>query len=147
MLKVVLTFASNRSDQEDLLQEITIAIWNSIEQFRSEAKESTWIYKVSLYAAVNWSRQQTRRRLSTEHTDTEQMASLKPNDARQEWLLETIRVLPVGDRTLLLSLMEGYTHAEIAELIGLSENAVSVRIHRIKKNLTKLAKEHFDDVR
>ncbi|MEM9643646.1 MAG: sigma-70 family RNA polymerase sigma factor [Planctomycetota bacterium] len=148
LLKVVLSFTRNGSDQDDLLQEIAIALWKSMPGFRGESGESTWVYKVALFTATTWSRGEDRRRerVAMESRGTLEHESRCAGDPRQEWMLETIRGLPVVDRTLVLSSLEGYSHAEIAELTGLSTTNVGVRLHRLKKQLAKLATEHFDDV-
>jgi RNA polymerase sigma-70 factor (ECF subfamily) len=149
MLKVASSFASRAADQEDLLQEIAVALWKSIPRFRAESKESTWVYKVALFTATAWSRSQKRR---SERLVREEPAMLERQEAagsidpRQQWLMDTIRTLSVDDRTLLVCSLEGYSHAEIAELTGLSASNVGVRLHRLRQRLTILAKEHFDEL-
>ncbi len=149
MLKVVHSFASNPSDQDDLLQEIAMALWTSIRRFRNESKESTWVYKVALFTATTWSRGAIKKQGRRELANPEYLSNehVRSSDPRQEWLLETIRRLPVIDSALLLSSLEGYSHEEIAKLTGLSATNVGVRLHRLKKKLAKLATEQFDDVR
>ena len=61
MLKVARSFAPRATDQEDLLQEIALALWKSIPSFRAESQESTWVYKVALFTATAWSRSRNRR--------------------------------------------------------------------------------------
>ena len=147
MLKVVHAFTPDRSDQEDLLQEIAVALWRSIQQFRLDSHESTWIYKVALYTATTWSRGEIRRnKHATIAPDDPSDRPMQASDPRQEWLLETIRGLPVDDSTLLLTYLDGYSHTEIAELTGMSVANVGVRLHRLKKRLTQEASEHFDDI-
>jgi RNA polymerase sigma-70 factor (ECF subfamily) len=149
MLKIARSFASRAADQEDLLQEIAVALWKSIPRFRAASKESTWVYKVSLFTATTWSRAQQRR---FERLVREEPARLESQEAeasidpKQQWLVETIRTLSVDDRTLLVCSLEGYSHAEIAELTGLSSSNVGVRLHRLKQRLTSRAKEHFDEL-
>ena len=82
------------------------------------------------------------------YDDPAQLAEAKAAatmNPKQHWLAETIRTLPSDDRTLLVSSLEGYSHAEIAEITGLSTSNVGVRLHRLRKRLTEMAKEHFDE--
>lgn len=148
MLKVAFSFSSDRSDQEDLLQEIAVALWKSLNQFRSESKESTWVYKVALFTATAWSRSELRRKKNTEVLQAKNIIheQVLSEDPRQEWLLETVREFPLLDRTLILSCLEGYTQAEIAEMTGISTTNVGVRLHRLKKRLVQLATEQTDDI-
>jgi len=146
MLRVTRSFVSLAADQEDLLQEIAVALWHSIPRFRAESRESTWVYRVSLFTATTWSRSARRHKQMT-HDDPAQLEAAKSNAAvspKQQWLTETVRTLPPDDRTLLVSSLEGYSHAEIAEIMGLSTSNVGVRLHRLRQRLTEKAKEHFD---
>src|SRR5215467_7080382 len=61
MWKVVHAFAATAQDQEDLLQEISLQLWSSLPAFRGEAKENTWIYRVSFNTALVWKRDEKRR--------------------------------------------------------------------------------------
>ena len=54
LFKVARAYATSPDDQEDLPQEILLNLWSSIRKFRGEAKESTWIYRVSLQTAMVW---------------------------------------------------------------------------------------------
>ena len=148
LLKTVLAFTSDPVDQEDLLQEMAVALWKSIDQFRGESKESTWIYKVALFTATTWSRRESRRKTRTQVFETERLPEkrVQLSDPRQEWLIEALQTFEVVDRTLLLSSLEGFSHAETAQLTGLSKSNVGVRLHRLRKQLVELAKEQFNDV-
>ena len=58
--KVVRAYAFTPQDQEDLFQEIALQVWHSVPNFRGESKVSTWIYRVALYAAMSWTRQEKK---------------------------------------------------------------------------------------
>ncbi len=64
---VILTYAFNLHDQEDLFQVITIQICNSIPNFLGESAISTWVYRVSLYTAIAWSKKKKNITLANNH--------------------------------------------------------------------------------
>jgi RNA polymerase sigma-70 factor, ECF subfamily len=61
MLKVVRACAEMPHDQEDLFQDVLVNLWSSIPNFRGDAKETTWIYRVSINTALVWQRGERRR--------------------------------------------------------------------------------------
>ena len=143
--KVVRAYAFTPHDQDDLFQEICVQIWQSIPDFRGEAKASTWIYRVALYTAMAWSRgekkhhKQTQPLASVEHT---LLANERAQDGRLDWLYEQIGQLNTVDRSLCLLMLDGYSYNEMAELIGISASNVGVKIHRIKLQLTHAANKN-----
>ncbi|MEJ2507131.1 MAG: RNA polymerase sigma factor [Ignavibacteriaceae bacterium] len=120
LFKVIRAYAFNLHDQEDLFQEITIQIWNSIPNFRGDSAASTWVYRVSLYSAISWSKKEK-----------------KQNTGKQSLELNEI------DRSLTLLLLDGFSYKEMSNILGISESNVGVKINRIKKDLIQKSQEDF----
>ena len=145
--KVVRAYAFNPHDQDDLFQEISVQVWNSIPNFRGESGVTTWIYRVALYSAIAWTRRERKHRdgkqplTEAEYTLTE---STKFKDNRLDWLYEQITQLNEIDRSLTLLLLDGLSYKEMAAILGISENNVGVKINRIKKHLTQKSQETVD---
>lgn len=141
--KVVRAYAFNAADQDDLFQDICVQVWKSIPDFRGESKVSTWIYRVALYTAMGWSRgerkhtKQTQPLASVEHA---LIANEQAQDERLDWLYTQIGQFNEVDRSLCLLLLDGYSYAEMAQLVGISSSNVGVKIHRIKQQLVRAAK-------
>jgi len=141
---VTRSFAAARDDREDLLQEILIQLWRSVDGFHGEAKPSTWIYRVALNTATGWLRGERRRWRRTKRMvemDAYWVKKKDPENERLTLLYEAIHRLPPHDRTLVLLVLDNLPYAEIAEIaeiIGISENNVGVRIHRARKKLEAL---------
>ena len=138
--KVVHAFASTASDRDDLFQEITLGVWQSIPNFRGESSVSTWIYRVALYAAIAWSRNEKKHRTRLEPLDSmETMLSEKPQerDPRLDWVYERISQLDEIDRSVTLLMLEGCSYRDIGSVLGISENHVAVKLNRIKAQLNK----------
>jgi RNA polymerase sigma factor (sigma-70 family) len=137
LLKMSYAFAQP-ADRDDLLQELLVAVWSALPAYDSQCKLSTFLYRVTNNRAMNWRRSGLRygRRmeilqecphLTLETGETELVR------ARLEWLYAMIRRLPALDRGILLLHLDRQAHIEIAEVTGLTENHVSVRLHRIKR--------------
>ena len=148
MWKVVRAFAATQQDQEDLLQEILLQLWSSLPAFRGEAKESTWIYRVSFNTALVWKRDEKRRRIKhdafLELNISPDAAShpheKSPDDEMVEMLYAAIRQLPKLDASLALMHLDSLSYREMSEVLGISENHVGVKLNRIRAQLAEQLK-------
>jgi RNA polymerase sigma-70 factor (ECF subfamily) len=148
MLKVVRGRTATPQDQDDLLQDILLQVWSSIPSFRQEAKETTWIYRVAFNTAMAWSRGERRRREGHEsflkfdlspqvlpsHVDS------SPAQEIVDRLYAAIRQLPKVEASLALMQLEGLSYQEMAEVLGISEIYIGVKLTRIRKQLADLLK-------
>lgn len=139
-IKIARSFAGNPEDQRDLLQEMHLQLWRSIESFAGQAKASTWIYRVCLNTAMTWQRSEKRRRRFLDSVDLpdlfappERLANAPLLDA----LYAAIRELRPADRALILLYLEDRSYREIGEIIGISESNTGVRLQRIKRELAE----------
>lgn len=124
---------------KDLTQEVFIKVWENLPSFRQEASLGTWVYRIT----VNTCLLQLRRKNFIEGSETidrlvdkeEESHPSKENQLRQ--MYECINKLSKEGKGIILLELEGLPQKEIAEIIGLSHEAVRVRVHRIKNSLTK----------
>ena len=65
----------------------------------------------------------------------------RPRDERSEWLYQQIGQLEPTDRSVCLLLLDGFSYKEMAEILGISESNVGVKVHRIKQYLIERSKE------
>jgi RNA polymerase sigma-70 factor (ECF subfamily) len=131
MRRVARVYAGRDGDDEDLYQEMQFQVWRSLPSFRGEASLSTWVYRVALNTAIKHRRRARRRIHPTEDVDR---ASAKPAARAQEAILhDFLATLGAIDRSVLLLYMEGLSQQHIADVVGMNEGAVAVRIHRIKR--------------
>ena len=143
MLKVVRGCAASPQDQDDLFQDVLLQIWSSIPAFRGEAKETTWIYRVAFNTALAWRRGERRRREGLERfvkfgespgTNRSHVDS-SPEQEIVERLYAAIRQLPKTDAALALMHLDGLSYQEMAEIVGISENYIGVKLNRIRRQL------------
>ena len=115
----------------------------SIPAFRGEAKETTWIYRVAFNTALAWRRGERRRREKHEKflkfdvspQSQPSHADALPEQEIVERLYAAIRQLPKVDASLALMHLDGLSYAEMAEVLGISENYIGVKLNRIRKQL------------
>jgi RNA polymerase sigma-70 factor (ECF subfamily) len=154
ILKIVRGCAATPHDQDDLFQDVLLQIWSSIPAFRGEAKETTWIYRVAFNTALAWRRGEQRRRVKNEtflKFDTSPQSQPSHADARPEQEIVTqlyaaIRELPKVDASLALMHLDGLSYQEMADVLGISENYVGVKLNRIRKQLAEQLKGPSDEL-
>lgn len=138
--RVVRAWASSPHDREDLVQEIGLQLWQSISNFKGKSAVSTWVYRVTLYSAMAWSKRERRYSGSARELEETPASPDHEEDPRVDWLYAQVATLGVLDRSLALLLLEGWSYREIADAVGISEKNVSVRVHRIKRTLVERSK-------
>jgi RNA polymerase sigma-70 factor (ECF subfamily) len=135
-------YSKNRSDTEDLQQEIILQLWKSFPSFKGDAAFSTWMYRVALNTAIN----QTRRPGLLFDSSSSPEIPYDPNasfDLSEEIqiLYRAISQLKKVEKAIVLLWLEEKGYEEIAGLIGISVKNVSVRLVRIKVKLAEIIKK------
>lgn len=132
-------------DRKDLMQELLLAVWKAVPAFRNDARPSTFIYRVSHNTALTWKR--TRRNYQRKLHAFESLAptdagghAVDPSAALLEQVYAEIRKLPPLDRSLVLLSLDGVSYSDMAQLHGLSESNVGVRLNRAKQQLARSMK-------
>lgn len=142
LLKTAHGFAAEAADRQDLVQEMLLSVWQALPWFEeNRCKLSTFLYRVANNRALNWHRSHRRYRNKLVGFEKHPQLTLDPIDSdaharRLDWLYRLIRELPPLDRTLLMLHLDQLPHREIAEITGLTDTNVGVRLHRIKSWLT-----------
>ncbi len=124
---------------EDLTQEVFIRAWNKLSTFRREASFGTWLYRLAVNLIL--SRRETLRKREKRQVEgggeiLERVAS-KENDGGMQMDFENaIQRLPGGAREIfVLYEIQGYPHAEIAEMVGISVGTSKSQLHRARMML------------
>jgi len=140
--KVSNIYCDLEEDRNDLFQEIVAQLWKSFPSFRKESKFSTWMYRVALNTAIT-SFKKTKRRpdkssltndnfqLKDENYDMELEEDIKH-------LHRAVAKLTGIEKSIVLLFLENKKYEEIAEITGITQNYVRVKMNRIKKKLKKL---------
>lgn len=133
---------SNGYDFEDLVQEVCLQIWRSLDKFRGESSQSTWIYRITLNVCINQlKKRENPKKLHAERAFSEEMKlerdAATKNDQLDQ-LYSNIKKLKPIERAIIMLYLDMKSHQQIADVVGMSTINVSVRINRIKKKLKKI---------
>jgi RNA polymerase sigma-70 factor (ECF subfamily) len=141
-------------DRNDLMQELLLAVWRAVPAFRHSAQPATFIYRVAHNAALTWKRTERNYRARVDRFSELSASGLLPRsrdgNSEQEMLehlYTAIRTFPPLDRSLLLLQLEGLSYSQMAEIHGLSESNVGVRLTRLKQKLTTQMEEISHELR
>lgn len=137
--KVAASYGRTVADRHDLEQEILAQLWKSFPGYDGRRPFSTWMYRVALNVAISMARGRREHDAVPfeEHAHDaigETGASFeREDDVRQ--LQTFIAALDELHRALIVLYLEGQSHGEIAEILGISETNVATKIHRVKQQL------------
>jgi RNA polymerase sigma-70 factor (ECF subfamily) len=110
-------------------------VWKSVPAFRGESAVSTWVYRISINAALSWVRKEGRHRAMENIEGVVLREGVVVVDERLDWLYAEIHRMDEIDRSIALLLLEGFSYKEMAVVLGITESNVGVKINRIKKRL------------
>ncbi len=134
--KISGVYTNNQQDRNDLICEIIFQMWKSASKFREDSKWSTWIYRVALNTALNYKRHKNRTRMiSIDDKEFSSAQIFMPIDQEPQWIetiYEAINRLDEIGKGLVLLHLDGFTHKEIGNIMGMSISNIGTRLHRIK---------------
>jgi RNA polymerase sigma factor (sigma-70 family) len=137
--KICRMYRDSKEDQEDLFQEIVYQLWKSYPSFKGEAKISSWIYRIALNTAMAVYR---KRSPSVDYLEEIPEKIHPQNDhpvtENEDRLFWALRQLNDAEKALISLYLEDFSYIEIAEITGITENNVGVRLNRIKNKLKKI---------
>ena len=143
--KICRIYADSPEDRRDLFQEILYQLWRGYPSFQGKSAFSTWMYQIALNTAITSLRKQTRK---PQHVQWEEGLSGQPASGQSlerrrqlQELYRAIRSLGRIDRALVMLYLEDLSYREMAEVMGLSENNIGVRLNRIRARLQDLIRQ------
>lgn len=146
VIKVARAYTLTTEECQDLAQEILLQAWRSIANFEGRSSPATWFYRVALHTAMNWHRKDKPRRsrqqplIHVQAISSNNVESAQQAEQREmvEQLYRAIHQLPEADAALVLLYLDELSYQEIAEVLGISESNVGVKLNRAKLALGKL---------
>lgn len=147
MYAVCLRYASNAEEAEDVLQEGFIKIFKKLDSFRGDGSFEGWIRRIFVNTAIEQFR---RKRYLLPVTEKEENTiegkyfSILDELAEKD-ILALVQELSPGYRTVFnMYVVEGYTHKEIADMLGISEGTSKSQLSRAKVILQDMVKKYID---
>jgi RNA polymerase sigma-70 factor (ECF subfamily) len=133
----------------DLTQDTFVRVFRKLDTFRGDSAFGTWVHRIAVSVALNGMRREKRHRILGQGLDdvAEPAVFQGPGDPELRARLEAaINALPEGGRlVIIMHDIEGYTHAQIATLLGIAEGTSKTRLFdaraRLRKTLADVAPE------
>jgi RNA polymerase sigma-70 factor (ECF subfamily) len=153
-----LGIVQNSEDAEDVAQEVFIQVYRSIDQFKGDARLSTWIYRITTTKALDHIRSRRRKKrfafitslfgpndeLVHEPVDFQHPGVALDRKEQAALLFRMIEQLPENQKVAFtLHKTEDLSYQEIAEVMKLSVSAVESLLFRARQNLRKLLEKHY----
>jgi RNA polymerase sigma-70 factor (ECF subfamily) len=145
LARLVASYARSAADRQDLQQDVAMALWSALPRFRGDCAERTFVLRVAHNRALGFLAKRGVRLEDVDDHEDRAVATTGKNPAmafergeRERRLLAAVRALPVLHRQVILLLLEGLAHREIAEVLGTTENNVAVRANRARAALRVL---------
>ena len=143
--------ASYERDPElarELAQDVFLAVWRALPSFRGESSPRTFVARIAQFRAVSHVAARVRRAAAAPSLDDAAVIAPGPlPDAQaiaanqRERLLEAVRRLPIAYRDPVILTLEDFTPAEIADVLGVRANVVSIRLTRARTLLRAWLRE------
>lgn len=138
-------YADSVENREDLQQEILIQLWKSYQNFKGNSEFSTWMYRVAINTAITYLKKEKQR--SGNHTEVPhhfevQQEDYNPAKDRQlEIFYSAVQELNPLEKAVIFYFMEGMSHKEIGNNLGLSEGNARVKLSRTKEKIQQIIKK------
>ncbi|NBB92790.1 MAG: sigma-70 family RNA polymerase sigma factor [Gammaproteobacteria bacterium] len=136
------SFEFDAARREDLLQDMLVAIWRALPRLEDPARLKAYVFRIGRNRAVSHVASQARHPRNETLSGEFELPGSTPYEAleqteRQRRLRRVVNSLPLGQREAITLFLEGFSHAEIAEVLAISENNVAVRVNRARRFLTE----------
>jgi RNA polymerase sigma-70 factor (ECF subfamily) len=147
LLRVCSVYAADADDKKDLFQEALINIWQSMPSFEEKSSLSTWMFRVTLNVCMRLQMKQAKKRerfRTLDRISIENIGEEPPDPGDQERLIRLrncIKKLNDADKAVTTLYLEELSYKEIADITGLTENTIAVKIKRIKMKLLACVNE------
>ncbi|CAA9196442.1 RNA polymerase sigma factor [Flavobacterium collinsii] len=143
LYKVSKMYMDNPDDQQDLFQEIICQLWKSYDSFRNESQFSTWMYRVAVNTAIVFLKKEKRKvdkyEIASENIKEDEGDS-QIKESQIDHFYKAVQKLEKIDKAIIFYQLEGFSHKEIGENLGISEGNARVKLNRAKEKLKEIIK-------
>jgi RNA polymerase sigma-70 factor (ECF subfamily) len=143
--KICRMYQQDEDNQKDLYQEIVLQIWKTLPRFRGESKISTWIYRVALNMAISGFRKSKRQPYQDKIDERVIKIADEHDDEKQELIKQMYRAigkLSAVEKAMILLHLDEKPYNEIAEIMGITQNNLRVKMNRTREKLRNLMNLH-----
>ena len=129
---------ADHSETDDLAQEILMALWRSFRSFRGESSVETWVYRIGFNTAMTRVRKSVKERSGIEAIKAIRPVSASMSDgySQADILERFLASLNDIDASVMMMYLDGFSTEAMKEVLGISANALNVRVSRIKEKFS-----------
>ena len=143
LLRLAAAYTNSEGDRDDLFQEIACAIWQALPAFRGGCSVRTYVFRIAHNRGI--SHLAGKKPVAMVYQEDLRLHDPMPNPERRLELEEqrrnmiaAVRKLPLVYRQVIMLALEGMSYPEIAEILGVTESNVGIRLTRARKALRKI---------
>ena len=144
LYKVSRMYMDTEEDREDLRQEIIIQLWKSYNNFKRESEFSTWMYRVCINTAITYFKKEKKKSdtlvITGEAPEAASAAYDGTKDQQMEQFYKAVQQLKPVEKALVFYFLEGQSHKQIGDNLGISEVNARVKLNRTKEKLQNIIK-------
>ena len=133
----IFRMVNNHESTDDVLQNVFIKVWRHLDQFREDAKLSTWLFRIAVNESLSWLEKEEKRKTTELPSDETLSPGETPSAAEIEQKLEkAIQLLPAKQRTVfVLRYYEERTYEELSDILKTSVGALKASYHHAVKKI------------
>lgn len=149
MYAVCLRYAGNENDANDILQESFIKVYKNLPKFRAEGSFEGWIRRIFINTSIEHYRKKVKSyNISEAHENTVEDTNLDALDLlAAKDIMKLVHELPPGYKSVFnLHVVEGYSHKDIAGMLGITEGTSKSQLARAKGALKKLMEQKYHNL-
>jgi RNA polymerase sigma-70 factor (ECF subfamily) len=138
--RIALSYEADPALRHELVQDILLAIWVALANFRGEASVKTFAASIAQKRCISHVSKRAREPRQVELSPELASAAELPDELalrndQKRHLVESIQLLPIPQREAIVLCLEGFSYGEMARILGISSNAVMLRCQRAKNTL------------
>ncbi len=141
IFRICRSYTDKNADAEDLFQEVLLNVWKALPSFKGHSNIDTWVYRITLntcFKNLSFEKKKKQHFIRINGIDFKDTSRDLSGEKQAEFdkLTSCINQLKMGDKSIVLLYLEELPYREIAQVIGISENHVAVKMKRIKTKLS-----------
>lgn len=143
--KISRMYFDTKDEQEELIQEMTFQLWKSYANFKGGSQFSTWMYRVCLNTALTFFKIESKKRNQYDRSDFIDVIDEENSSQKEEQLAyfySAVQELNKVEKALIFLFLEGQSHKEISNHLGISEGNARVKLNRTKEKLQTIIKNN-----
>ena len=144
--RIAMSYEADPALREDLTQQILLAVWQALPNFRQDSSLRTFIARIAQNRSISYVAKQVRQPPVAEIPEELPASNPSPEESAIErsehrLLLEATRRLPLPQKQVIVLVLEGFDYAEIAQMLNIAPNALALRLTRAKSSLKKMLEQ------